>query len=76
MKLESVFDSQLKQPQGGRDDLVLGPVLAQGDELEVRVHRGLVVEKDATLKRKRQKIIKLLHVILHPPASEASRGVY
>ena len=49
LKLQGVFDCQLKQPQSGRDDLVLRPVVAQQDELEVRVHCGLVIEKDATL---------------------------
>jgi hypothetical protein len=45
-----VFDRQLQKSEGGRDDLVLGAVAAQRDELEVRVHSGFVEEEDASLK--------------------------
>jgi hypothetical protein len=45
-----VLDRQLQKSERGRDDLVLGAVAAQRDELEVRVHSGFVEEEDASLK--------------------------
>ncbi len=46
-----MLDRQLQKSERGRDDLVLGAVAAQRDELEVRVHSGFVEEEDASLKK-------------------------
>ena len=57
LQLERVLDRQLQKSEGGRDDLVLGTVATQRDELEVRVHSGFVEEEDASLKN----TLKLRH---------------